>query len=114
MKYYHNPRCRKSREGLEILKKKGLDPEVIFYLTESLSFDELQQTVDTLNISAEELIRKNETIYKENYKGKSLTDQEWIQAMIDYPKLMERPILIVDNKGVIGIPPEKLLEIIKD
>ena len=112
MKYYHNPRCRKSREGLEILKKKGLNPEVIFYLTEPLLFDELQQTVDTLNISAEELIRKNETIYKENYKGKSLTDQEWIQAMIDYPKLMERPILVVDNKGVIGRPPEKLLEII--
>ena len=112
MKYYHNPRCRKSREGLEILKKKGLNPEVIFYLSEPISFDELQQTVDILNISAEELIRKNEIIYKENYKGKSLTDQEWIQAMIDYPKLMERPILIVDNKGVIGRPPEKLLEII--
>ena len=112
MKYYHNPRCRKSREGLELLKKNGQNPEVIYYLNEPISFEDLQETIEKLNISAEELIRKNETIYKENYKGKSLTDQEWIQAMIDYPKLMERPILIVDNKGVIGRPPEKLLEII--
>ena len=112
MKYFHNPRCRKSREGLELLKNNGKNPEVIFYLNEPISFEDLQQTIKKLNISPVDLIRKNEAIYKENFKGKTLTDKEWIQVMIDYPKLMERPILIVGNKGVIGRPPEKVLEII--
>mgnify|MGYP006100466865 CR=1 FL=1 len=112
MKYFHNPRCRKSREGLELLKNNGENPEVIFYLNEPISFEELQQTIKKLTISPIDLIRKNEAIYKENFKGKTLTDKEWIQVMIDYPKLMERPILIVGNKGVIGRPPEKVLEII--
>ena len=112
MKYYHNPRCRKSREGLELLKKNGQNPEVIYYLNEPISFEDLQETIEKLNISAKELIRKNEAIYKENFKGKSLSNNEWIQVMIDHPKLMERPIFIVGNKGVIGRPPEKVLEII--
>ena len=112
MKYYHNPRCRKSREGLELLKNNGQNPEVIYYLNEPISFEDLEQTIRKLNISPQDLIRKNEAIYKQNFKGRSMSDNEWIQVMIDHPKLMERPIFIVGDKGVIGRPPEKVLDII--
>ena len=112
MKYFHNPRCSKSRQGLDLLKKKGLNPEVVLYLSTPISFEELQKTITLIGISPEELIRKNERIYKDNYKGKILTDDQWIQAMIDHPKLIERPIFIVNSKGMIGRPPEKVLDII--
>jgi arsenate reductase len=112
MKYYHNPRCSKSRQGLDILKNKGENPEVILYLNEPLKFEDLKITIDKLGISPENLIRKNESIYKENFKGRFLSDEQWIQAMIDHPKLIERPIFIVKNKGVIGRPPEKVLDLL--
>ena len=112
MKYYHNPRCSKSRQGLDLLKNKGENPEVILYLNDPISFVELQNTIKKLGISPIDLIRKNESIFKDNFKGKSLTDDQWIHAMIEHPKLMERPIFIVNNKGVIGRPPEKVLELV--
>ena len=112
MKYFHNPRCRKSREGLELIKNKNVNPKLIFYLNEPISFEELQNIINKLGISPIDLIRKNETLFKENFKGKSLTDDQWIQTMIDHPKLMERPIFIVGNKGVVGRPPEKVLELL--
>ena len=112
IKIYHNPRCRKSREGLQILEQSGKPFEIIQYLKEVPSLDELKSIIDLLGITPMELVRKNEVIWKENYKGKDLSDMEIIQAMIDNPKLIERPIVINNGQAVVGRPPEKIQQII--
>ncbi|HET8859224.1 arsenate reductase (glutaredoxin) [Marivirga sp.] len=112
MKFYHNPKCGKSREALKLLQEKGIEPQIIEYLKEIPSHAELDDVIRKLNISAEELLRKNESIFKEMYKGKKLSQSQWIEAMIAEPKLIERPIFINGNKAVVGRPPEKVLEII--
>ena len=112
IKIYHNPRCRKSREGLQIVEASGQDFEIVPYLKEIPSFDELQSVIAMLGISPIELVRKNEVIWKENFKGKELSDSDIIQAMIDHPKLIERPIVINTNKAVVGRPPEKIQQIL--
>ena len=81
-------------------------------LFDKFKYLNLTMLPNSLGILPENLIRKNESIFKENYKGKKLTDDQWIQAMIDHPKLIERPIFIVNSKGMIGRPPEKVLDII--
>ena len=105
IKIYHNPRCQKSREGLEILKDSGKEFKIIKYLEENPSESELIEILKLLNIKPEELIRKNESLWKENFKGKNLTDDEIIQAMVKHPNLIERPIVINNRKAVIGRPP---------
>ena len=112
IKIYHNPRCRKSREGLQILEESGKPFEIIQYLKSVPSFDEMKSIIDLLGITPVELIRKNEVIWKENFKGKDLSDDQIIQAMIDNPKLIERPIVIHNDKAVIGRPPEKIQQIL--
>lgn len=109
---YHNNRCRKSREGLEILGKSGKEYGIREYLNDVPSRDELNNLLAMLNIKPLELIRKNEAIWKEQYKNVSMTDDEIIDAMIKYPKLIERPIVINGDKAVIGRPPSKILGII--
>ena len=112
MKIYHNPRCRKSREVLKILESKNVHFEVIEYLKKTINNSELSQILNFLNIPAIELIRKNESIYKEKYKGKSFSNDEWIDIICSNPILMERPIIIKDNQAVIGRPPEKVLNLL--
>ncbi|WP_435415146.1 arsenate reductase (glutaredoxin) [Polaribacter aestuariivivens] len=112
IKIYHNPRCRKSREGLEILKNSGKEFEVIKYLEEIPTEKELSEIINLLNISPIQLVRKTEKIWKETFKGKELSDSEIISAMIQNPKLIERPIVINNKKAVIGRPPTNILEII--
>ena len=108
----HNPRCSKSRQGLEILENSGKEYEIIKYLDNSLSKKELTDLILLLNISPIELIRKGEAIWKENYKGKIMTDIQIIEAMVSNPKLIERPIVISNNKAVIGRPPTLIKELI--
>lgn len=105
LKIYHNPRCSKSREGLQILEESKIDFEVIKYLDNPPSVKELTDLIQSLNISPIQLVRKGESIWKEQFKGKELTDSQIIQAMLDYPKLIERPIVVKDNEAVIGRPP---------
>jgi arsenate reductase len=112
MDYYHNPRCKKSREGLQLLEEKGLQPEVILYMTEPLSPMDLEDILVKLSIDAEDLIRSKEAVWKEEFKDKELSEDELVLAMIEYPQLMERPILVNGDKAVIGRPTENLLEII--
>jgi len=107
----HNPRCSKSRLALQALEGKDVELEVIEYLKQPITVEELTEIVVLLGIKPVELLRKNEAIYKEQFKGKELTDQEWIQAMIDFPKLMERPIVIKDGKAVVARPTEKIEEL---
>ena len=112
MKYYHNPRCRKSREGLTILESKGITPEIILYLKDPISKNELASILSKLNIPAKDLIRKSEAIYKQQYKNQTLSEDEFIAIMVENPILIERPIFTNENQGVVGRPPEKVLEII--
>jgi arsenate reductase len=112
IKIYHNNRCSKSRCGVELLEKSGKEFEVVKYLENAPSIEELKNIITLLKISPIELVRKNEAIWKENYKGKDLTDEEIIKAMIENPKLIERPIVINGNKAVIGRPTEAILDII--
>jgi arsenate reductase len=112
IKIYHNPRCRKSREGLELLEKSGKDFEIVKYLEDIPSKEELKSIIEYLNISPEKLIRKNEAIWKDNYRGKDLSDDQILHAMIAHPKLIERPIVVNDKRAVIGRPPEKIKNIL--
>ncbi len=108
----HNPRCSKSREGLKYLEEKGITPIVVKYLDTPLNYEELKQILVKLNIKPEELLRKTEDYFKKEIKGKDLSDEELIHAMVENPKLIERPIVINGPKAVIARPAEKIDEII--
>ncbi|MFK8037448.1 MAG: arsenate reductase (glutaredoxin) [Crocinitomicaceae bacterium] len=112
MKIYHNNRCSKSRETLALLKDRVKGIEEFNYLEEEINENELRFIIEKLKINPEDLVRKGESIYKTSFKGKSFTDDEWIEAMIKYPKLIERPIVINGDKVAIGRPPEHVLSIL--
>ncbi len=102
----HNPRCSKSRAGVAYLEEKGVEFEILKYLDDPLTPDELETVIDKLGISALDLVRKNEEVYKDEFADKELTDEEWILAMLEYPRLIERPIVINGDKAVIARPAE--------
>lgn len=109
---YHNSRCRKSREALALLQEKNIEAlEVREYLKQPLNSDEFKQLLQKLNMSAHDLIRKNESVFKNEYKGLDFNNTEWIQVFLKHPKLMERPIVEKGNKAVVARPPEKLEEL---
>lgn len=99
---YHNPRCGKSRNCLAFIEQTNQKYEIIPYLTETPTFNELKDLLGKLNLEPIQLVRVKEKIWIENYKGKELTNDEIIQAMIDNPILIERPIVIKDGKAIIG------------
>ena len=111
-KIYHNPRCSKSRQGLEILENSGKSFEIVKYLDDNLSAKALTEIVTLLGIKPIELVRKNEAIWKSDFKGRDLTDIEVIEAMVNNPKLIERPIVINGKKAVIGRPPSLISDIL--
>jgi arsenate reductase len=108
MKIFHNPRCRKSRETLKIIEQSGAKVQIINYLEDVPTKNELKKILEKLDIPAEKLLRKGEPIFKENYKGLNLSNEEWINAMLKNPKLIERPIVVKGNKAVIGRPPQNV------
>ena len=112
MQLYHNPRCSKSRQTLAFLKEQGIEPEIIEYLKTPPDVKTLKDVISKLGIKPIDLIRKGEQIFKDNFKGKELSDAEWIEAMVEFPKLIERPIVIKGNKAVIGRPKENVLELL--
>ncbi|MBC3759028.1 arsenate reductase (glutaredoxin) [Hyunsoonleella sp. SJ7] len=112
IKIYHNNRCSKSRNGLEIIEKSGKEFEIVKYLEDVPSEVELKDIIALLGIKPIELVRKNEAIWKSEFKGKELSDNQIIEAMVQYPKLIERPIIINGKKAVVGRPPERILDII--
>lgn len=107
---YHNPRCRKSREALSFLEEKSYKITVIEYLKDLLSTKELIVLLNDLSIKPIDLVRKNESIWKEQFKGKDLSDTEIIAAMADYPKLIERPIIKSKQGTILGRPLERIKE----
>lgn len=113
IKIYHNPRCTKSRQGLAVLEQTGKPFEIVKYLEHIPSKEELKKLLGYLNMPAEDLIRKNEAIWKTDYRGKTLSEDEILDAMVQHPKLIERPIVVKDKRAVIGRPTEKINELLK-
>lgn len=110
---YHNPRCSKSRETLKILHSKGVSTKIILYLTDTIKRSELIVLLRKLNMTPIQFVRRNEQVYKELVsKQMQPTDDALIDAMIAYPILIERPIVVIENQAVIGRPPENVLSII--
>ena len=110
---YHNPRCTKSRQTLALLEKRGIKPRVIEYLVTPPTEAELKRLLKLLGISPREMLRTKEAEYKQAKLDKpDVSDAEIIRAMIKYPRLMERPIVVTGNKAALGRPPENVLKII--
>jgi len=105
LKIYHNPRCGKSREALEILEGSGKDFQVVHYLQQPPTEGELREIVEKLGLSPMDLVRQGEALWKENFKGKPLSDAQVIKVLAENPKLLERPIVVRGKKAVIGRPP---------
>ena len=112
MKIYHNPRCSKSRNTLSIIQEMGNEVEIIEYLNSPPTAKELEVILEMLNIQPIELIRKNEIIWRENYRGKQMRDDEIINAMRENPKLIERPVVVKNGQAIIGRPPKKVLDLL--
>lgn len=114
VKIYHNPRCSKSRDTLSLLKSNGVEPEVVLYLETPPNAQTVRQLLHMLGIgSARELMRKKEDLYKSlNLDDSRLTETELVQAMVENPKLIERPIVVANGQARIGRPPEDVLEIL--
>ncbi|MCG9911402.1 MAG: arsenate reductase (glutaredoxin) [Flavobacteriales bacterium] len=109
---WHNNRCGKSRTALQILEEKGIPFEVKKYLETPPSEKEIKEVLKKTGLKAHDIIRTGEAVYKENFKGKNLSEAEWIKVMTTHPILIERPIVINGEKAVVARPPEKVLEIL--
>lgn len=114
MKIYHNPRCRKSRETLKIIKEHNIEVNIIEYLKNPPDKEELKEILKKLGKKPFDIIRKNEKIFKEKFKNKNFSDEEWIEILTQNPILIERPIVIDKDRAVIGRPPENVLKLIKN
>lgn len=107
-KIYHNPRCKKSRAGLQYLQEKGIEPEIFEYLKNPLTEEELKDLLVRLHKKPIDVIRTQEEVYRKEFKGKNFTDDEWVKIMLENPKLIHRPIVVKGPKAVIGDPAENI------
>ncbi len=113
IKIYHNSQCKKSRAGLEYLRGKGLDFEIVEYMKEPISEGDLEKLLMKLNSKPEEIIRRQEEYFKKKLKGKKFNDHEWIKIIVQNPRLLKRPIVEAQYKAVWGDPVERIEEVIK-
>ncbi len=109
---YHNPRCSKSRSALAILEEKGVQPAIIEYLKTPPTNDELRSILKKLGMKPEQIVRKGEDIYKQKFADKTLTDEQWLDALVKNPILIERPIVVKGDRAVLGRPPENVLNLL--
>ncbi len=110
---YHNPRCSKSRQTLALLEEKGIAPDIVLYLKTPPTANQIKDILAKLAIQPRQLMRVKEALYKENgLADKSLTDEQLIDAMVKFPKLIERPIVLANDKAALGRPPEDVLNIL--
>ena len=109
---YHNARCSKSRSACEIVAGRGIEARIVEYLKTPPSRDELCAVLQKLGMKASELVRRGEEEYKQHYAGRTLTEDEWLDALIEHPILIERPIVVRGDHAVVGRPPEKVLELL--
>ncbi|MCB1908443.1 MAG: arsenate reductase (glutaredoxin) [Rhodocyclaceae bacterium] len=108
---YHNPRCGKSRGALALLRERGLEPEVVDYLRQPLQADALRRLLDLLGMPAADLVRRGETVFKERYRGREMSEDDWVAAMVADPILIERPIVVSGDRAVVARPPERVSEL---
>ncbi|MCF8331000.1 MAG: hypothetical protein K9H84_00965 [Bacteroidales bacterium] len=109
IRIYHNPRCKNSRAGLEYLKTKTSDFEIVKYLSDKpFTKETLSKVLEKSDIDIEQLVRKQEKLYKQEYKGKTISQKEWIKVLAEHPRLIERPVVETDNMAVLGNPPENI------
>ena len=113
MTIYYNPRCSKSRGTLALLREHGVEPQVIDYVETPPIASDLREIVAKLGITAEQLVRKDEDVFKRKYAEKKLTDEQWIAAMVADPILIQRPIVIAGGEAVIGRPPENVKKLLR-
>lgn len=109
---YHNPRCSKSRQALALLQERGAEPEVLEYLKTPPTKAELKALLAKLGLKPEQVVRTGEELYKQKYRGRALTDDQWLDALAENPILLERPIVVRGSRAVLGRPPEKVLEVL--
>ena len=110
---YHNPRCSKSRQTLQLLEARGIEPEVVKYLENPPSAEELARILDLLGMEPRELMRRKEKEYRElGLDNPALTREQLIEAMVQHPRLIERPIVLANGKAALGRPPERVLDIL--
>jgi arsenate reductase len=112
LKIYHNPRCAKSRETLDLIHKSGVVAEVVEYLKTPPTFAELKDLLVRLHLKAEQIVRKSEALYKSDFKGKNFNEDEWITILVENPILIERPIVVRGNKAILGRPPGNVLTLL--
>lgn len=111
---YHNPRCSKSRQALQLLQEQGVEPELRKYLDEPLDLDELKQLLSQLNMTPRQLMRTGEEIYRElDLANIELDDAQLLDALVQHPRLIERPILSDGKNALVGRPPEQVLQLLK-
>ncbi len=108
MKIYHNPRCRKSRETLQLIKEQGISPEVIEYLKTPPTADELNRVIELTGRPLKDFLRTKEAVFKTKFQGKNYSESEWLEVMVNYPQLIERPIVVNGEKAILGRPPENV------
>jgi arsenate reductase len=108
----HNPRCGKSRSALALLQEKGVEPQIIEYLKTPPTREELKALLHKLNLDAEQIVRKGEEIYRQHYAGKSMSGENWLDALVAHPILLERPIAVKGDRAVVGRPPENVLRLL--
>ena len=112
IKIFHNPRCSKSRAGLAYLESKNIAFEVIDYLKNPLSIQDLKSIISKTGKTPFELVRTHEQIFKDQFKGKSLSDDQWLEVLTEFPKLLHRPIVVSGDRAVFAQPPEEIDHII--
>jgi arsenate reductase (glutaredoxin) len=105
---YHNPKCRKSREGLQYLQDNGIECTVVEYLKTPFSRELLKELLMKLNMRPSDIVRTQEDEYREKLKGKSFTDEEWITILLENPKLIQRPIVVRNHKAILAQPPDEI------
>jgi len=110
---YHNPKCAKSRAGLNYIKEKGLEYQVIEYMKNILSRKELKDLLMKLNKGPKEIIRTQEDVYKEKFRNKNFTEEEWITILLENPKLIQRPIVVSGYKAVLAQPVDEIEKLMK-
>lgn len=112
IRIYHNPRCSKSRSVCAILEEQGISPEIVEYLKTPPTKEELRSLLKKLGMRPEEIVRKGEDIYKAEYKDRTPSEEQWLDALTAHPILIERPIVLRGERAVIGRPPEKVLDLL--
>ncbi len=113
VRIYHHPRCSKSRAACRLIANNGIVAEVIDYLKTPPDREELRHLLHLLGMRPAELVRRGELVFKEHYAARTLDDEQWLDALLAHPILIERPIIVRGDRAVLGRPPEKVLELLQ-